>query len=548
MENLIEQKEEFDIVKFIEKNPLARFTNQYQYQMKMIDKIREQFTNKEQQMFLASFYCYLNYNQTKDFIINFETIWKWCGFSRKDSAKRLLEKYFIENKDYKCSSISEDKGRPVEDIFLNIVSFKKFCMKACTEKADEIHNYYIKLENILSETLEEESKELRDRLDIKEIEKRKIEEENKRLEEEKRKIEDELNKTIKVSKKRDDKKGKLIYVGKNPLDQDAFKVGITMNISSRKTALSNGTTSDFEVKKTWYTRFNKNIEDSVKELFSDNRILQRKEHYQMSAYDEIVAYIDEMVEFHNKRDKNPEQPEERKERVVKNPEMADEKPCNNCKKVKPLNEFFPAKEHRDGRENRCKECVDTLQKAYIEEKRKSEPIPTEKMCRGCRKVLSLDHFYTDNNAFDKKGTKCKECIYDIQHREREKEEVEALKCAKCKEVKLVSEFHKLSKSKTGYRYSCKACELAKAKELYHQRKEDFFNEEKMTDEEREAIRLKNRKKTEQESNQRLAEMKYTCVCGSEMSELGRLRHEKTKKHLEYVRDLRSDNVICENDK
>jgi hypothetical protein len=30
-----------------------------------------------------------------------ENIWKWLGFNRKDSAKKLLKKYFIEGSDYK---------------------------------------------------------------------------------------------------------------------------------------------------------------------------------------------------------------------------------------------------------------------------------------------------------------------------------------------------------------------------------------------------------------------------------------------------------------
>jgi len=45
-------------------------------------------------------------------------------------------------------------------ITLNIITFKKYCLKSNTEKADEIHNYYIKLEEILQETLLEQTDEL----------------------------------------------------------------------------------------------------------------------------------------------------------------------------------------------------------------------------------------------------------------------------------------------------------------------------------------------------------------------------------------------------
>jgi hypothetical protein len=44
----------FDIVKLIEGNPLNCLTNDYQ--SKLLNKIKEQFNNEEQQLFIASFY------------------------------------------------------------------------------------------------------------------------------------------------------------------------------------------------------------------------------------------------------------------------------------------------------------------------------------------------------------------------------------------------------------------------------------------------------------------------------------------------------------
>ena len=55
----------------------------------------------------------------------------------------------------------ETRGGHNKVIFmLNIDTFKKFCLKAGTKKADEIHDYYIKLEETLHEVLREESHEL----------------------------------------------------------------------------------------------------------------------------------------------------------------------------------------------------------------------------------------------------------------------------------------------------------------------------------------------------------------------------------------------------
>ena len=88
-----------DIVKLIEKNPITRLSKDYQ--SSLITKVKAKFNDPEQQLFVASFYCYLNHNSNKDFIIVFDDIWKWVGFSRKDHAKRIIDKYFILDLDYK---------------------------------------------------------------------------------------------------------------------------------------------------------------------------------------------------------------------------------------------------------------------------------------------------------------------------------------------------------------------------------------------------------------------------------------------------------------
>ena len=59
-------------------------------------------------------------------------------------------------------------GRPKEHILMTINTFKKLCLKSNTKKADEIHDYFIKLEESLQETINEESNELRFQLQHKE--------------------------------------------------------------------------------------------------------------------------------------------------------------------------------------------------------------------------------------------------------------------------------------------------------------------------------------------------------------------------------------------
>ena len=90
---------ELNIVNLIEQNPISRLSNTYQN--RLLEKIKTTFTNREQQLFIASFYCYLNCNEKSDFVIDLDKIWQWLGFSSKDKAKRLLEKSFSLDNDYK---------------------------------------------------------------------------------------------------------------------------------------------------------------------------------------------------------------------------------------------------------------------------------------------------------------------------------------------------------------------------------------------------------------------------------------------------------------
>lgn len=164
--------EALNIVDLIENNPITKLSGSYNG--KMLTKIQQNFTEFEQQLFVTSFYCYLNYDQKKDFVIDLDNVWNWLGFATKANAKRLLEKYFTKDIDYKSLLAQSDEqdlidkkhgGHNKEIIMLTVKAFKSYCLKAGTKKADEVHDYFMKLEEILHEVVQEENSELKKQLE-----------------------------------------------------------------------------------------------------------------------------------------------------------------------------------------------------------------------------------------------------------------------------------------------------------------------------------------------------------------------------------------------
>jgi phage anti-repressor protein len=157
-----------NIVELIENTPITKLDGSFQ--SKLIEKVKDNFSSYEQQLFLSSFYCYLKYDSQNNFVIDLDNVWKWVGFGQKIKAKELLEKHFTIDIDYKCSdnNLAEQKmhgGHNKQIFMLTVDTFKRFCMKAGTKKANEIHDYFIKIEKITHQLIkEEEDKKLIEQL------------------------------------------------------------------------------------------------------------------------------------------------------------------------------------------------------------------------------------------------------------------------------------------------------------------------------------------------------------------------------------------------
>jgi len=163
--------------------------------------MKERMSSEQEQIFMISHYLYLQHgSDSTQFVVDFDNVWKTVEFTQKIGAKRLLEKYFTANVDYKIPALSKNKaglgeqtndsekaapnfggrnndesaayqseqselqlgraangknlggaGQNKETILLTVDCFKNFCMLAATTKAKEIRSYYVKMENIMHE-------------------------------------------------------------------------------------------------------------------------------------------------------------------------------------------------------------------------------------------------------------------------------------------------------------------------------------------------------------------------------------------------------------
>lgn len=120
---------------------------------KFISKINSQCKSENQQLFILDFYKYLSYKNENEFIVDFDDVWKWIGYTRKDTAKDLLKKYYQENIHY---TTDKNNGSHKEIILLTTKTFKSFCLNAKSQKAKEIHSYFLQLENVISQCIAEE--------------------------------------------------------------------------------------------------------------------------------------------------------------------------------------------------------------------------------------------------------------------------------------------------------------------------------------------------------------------------------------------------------
>jgi phage anti-repressor protein len=126
----------------------------------LLEMLQQEFNEEDKAMFLDSFKVYLTYDSKKDFVINCDDIWDWLGFANKGNLKQLVLKNLSTNVHFvtklasaapKASCNNKHGGHNKENILLTVQAFKQLCMAANTEKAKQIREYYIKMEEVMLE-------------------------------------------------------------------------------------------------------------------------------------------------------------------------------------------------------------------------------------------------------------------------------------------------------------------------------------------------------------------------------------------------------------
>lgn len=151
-------------VNFNELVKTSKTTFSLDLQTRFVEHLNKEFTEEEQQWYIANLFIYMHYHPTQDYPINLEHVFKMLGFAHKKNAKRTLENNFTENEDYKTLVLPTEQqkstdnrgGHNRETIMLNIDTFKNLCMMVKTDQGKAIRKYYVKLENIYNKIIKED--------------------------------------------------------------------------------------------------------------------------------------------------------------------------------------------------------------------------------------------------------------------------------------------------------------------------------------------------------------------------------------------------------
>ena len=261
---------------------------------KMIDLLNQEFTEEQQQWYIANLYIYMNYHPTNDYPINLENVFKMIGFANKGNAMKTIKSNFTKDEDYKTVFFRTEKnlngkdlgGRPTEDVMLNIDTFKNLCMLAKTKKGKEIRKYYVKLENIYNQIIKEEIEH--NQLQLEEAE-NKLQENSKQLEHTKKEL--QKMSLCRIKKWYNVEPGDTVYAFKNE-GEPYIKIGRAENLKKREDGytVGNRTANIFYYRKCHDCKLTEKV---IHHILDKHRIEKNREWFDIS--EELAIYTINMV-------------------------------------------------------------------------------------------------------------------------------------------------------------------------------------------------------------------------------------------------------------
>ena len=207
--------------------------------------------------FIDDFFSLYDVKTTdKDFVINLDKIVSWLRTLKKHLKKTLLESY-EEDVDYKITiQPPHGKGRPSEDIMLTPTCFKRLAMMSRTAKAEEVREYFLKIEAHLDKYKNHIINAM-----------------NKKIE----KYEKELKPQPEI------KSEGVIYVLKTNEDiEGVYKIGRTRDFQARIKTHQSSHPDKLEIAYVYETENIEHVEKCLKDLLKDKAYRKRKEFYEIN--------------------------------------------------------------------------------------------------------------------------------------------------------------------------------------------------------------------------------------------------------------------------
>ena len=81
----------------------------------LLIKLKQHFSDEEQQLYITNLYMYMNYHATNDYPINLEDVYKMIGFANKGNAMKTIKSNFVESEDYKTLLFRKEKQKDTDE-------------------------------------------------------------------------------------------------------------------------------------------------------------------------------------------------------------------------------------------------------------------------------------------------------------------------------------------------------------------------------------------------------------------------------------------------